>query len=400
VDRVPVAGPVDLPGSLDVFRRSGDDLLDRWDGQVWLRTLAAGGRTVGVAARPAGTVADPALLVTTEAGADPAVAGRALAGVFVTAPEALAELAAADPVVARIAARFPGVGPVLQPDLLTAVVRAISAQQITLRFAATLRARLARRYGHRHQVPVPPEVQGPPHEVPVPPHQVPVPPEVPGLWTAPRTPSGGGLPSRSGAPPSRGGGDRRPGDGPGPNAAEGGRPDPAAAEGTAAPGAGEVWSLDPERLAGATVADLRELQYSNAKATATIAFAGAMAGGRVDLVTLGGLEDEEVVERLVAFPGIGRWTAEWLLARTLGRARVVAGDLGVRKAVGAAYLDGRMPSEAEVRTVTAHWGPAAGVAQQLLLHWLSTEAPGRGGPRRAATGKRTATRPGRSSRRG
>jgi DNA-3-methyladenine glycosylase II len=106
------------------------------------------------------------------------------------------------------------------------------------------------------------------------------------------------------------------------------------------------------------------------------------------------------VERLVAFPGIGRWTAEWLLARTLGRPRVVAGDLGVRKAVGAAYLAGRMPSEAEVRAVTAHWGAAAGVAQQLLLHWLSTEAPGRGGPRRAATGSRTATRPGRSSRPG
>ena len=32
-----MAGPVDLAGSLDVFRRSGDDLLDRWDGQVWLR---------------------------------------------------------------------------------------------------------------------------------------------------------------------------------------------------------------------------------------------------------------------------------------------------------------------------------------------------------------------------
>jgi 3-methyladenine DNA glycosylase/8-oxoguanine DNA glycosylase len=68
----------------------------------------------------------------------------------------------------------------------------------------------------------------------------------------------------------------------------------------------------------------------------------------------------------------------------------VAGDLGVRKAVGAAYLDGRMPSEAEVRAVTAHWGPAAGVAQQLLLHWLAAEA----------IGTRSATRPGRSSGRG
>jgi DNA-3-methyladenine glycosylase II len=340
VDRVPVAGPVDLVGSLDVFRRSGDDLLDRWDGRVWLRSLTVDGAMVGAAARPVGTVADPALLVGAEAGADPRAAGRALAAGFVTAPEALAELAEADPVVARIAARFPGVGPVLQPDLLTAVVRAITAQQITLRFAAVLRGRLARRYGRRHQVPVGAvDTRGRP------------------------APESATLPHRGAAP------------GAGSLGAE-----PAA----------EVWSLDAGRLAGAAVADLRELQLSTSKAVATIAFAGAVAGGRVDLATLAGLDDEEVVQRLVAFPGIGRWTAEWLLARTLGRPRVVAGDLGVRKAVGAAYLDGRMPSEAEVRAATAHWGPAAGIAQQLLLHWLSVEA----------TASRSAARPGRSSRRG
>jgi DNA-3-methyladenine glycosylase II len=314
---VPVPGPVDLAGSLDVYRRSGDDLLDRWDGRVWLRAVAVGGAAVGAAARPAGTLADPVLLVEAEAGADAAAAGQALAGGFVTAPEALAELAAADPVVARIAARFPGVGPVLQPDLLCAVVRSISAQQITLRFAAVLRGRLARRYGRRHQV--------------------------------------------------------------------GGGPAPA-----------EVWSLDAGRLAGAEVAELRELQFSTSKSVAIVEFARAVASGRVELAELAGLADEEVVARLIAFPGIGRWTAEWLLARTLGRPRVVAGDLGVRKAVGAAYLDGRMPSEAEVRAVTGHWGPAAGVAQQLLLHWLSHDAPGRGGPRRAVRRSRTATRPGRS----
>jgi DNA-3-methyladenine glycosylase II len=322
---VPVPGPVDLAGSLDVLRRAGDDLLDRWDGRLWLRTVPLDGRMVGAAARPVGPPDGPALLVTTEGGAAPAAAGAVLAGAFPTAAEALAGLAAADPVVARIAARFPGIGPVLQPDLLTAVVRAISAQQITLGFAATLRGRLARRYGHRHQLPVPRPAPG----------------------------------------------------------------DPAAAE---------VWSLDAGLLARAEVADLRELQFSGAKAVAVVAFAAAVADGRVDLGTLAGLEDEEVVDRLVRFPGIGRWTAEWLLARTLGRPRVVAGDLGVRKAVGAAYLDGAMPSEAEVRAATAHWGPAAGVAQQLLLHWLSVEAPGRGGPRRPARARRSrsATRPGRS----
>ena len=159
---VPVAGPVDLAGSLDVLRRAGDDLLDRWDGRLWLRAVAIDGRMVAVAARPVPTGTGRVLLVSAGDGADPAAVGRVLAAAFPTAPEALAELAAADPVVARIAARFPGIGPVLQPDLLTAVVRAISAQQITLRFAATLRGRLARRYGRRHEVPVPGTAPGDP----------------------------------------------------------------------------------------------------------------------------------------------------------------------------------------------------------------------------------------------
>jgi len=306
-----LAGPLDVPGSLEGYRRSGDDLLDRWDGAVWLRVLPLDGRPVAVAARPVGTVSAPALRVATDVGADAAAAGRALASAFVTAPAALRELAAADPVVAAAADRWPGVRPVLQRDLLTAVVRSISAQQITLRFAAVLRARLARRFGVRHTVPVP---GGP----------------------APTTgPEGSGEPPRG------------------------------------APVDWEVWGLDAAALAGAEVAELRALQFSNAKAVAIVVFAGAVADGRLRLDELAELDDEQVVDRLVAFPGIGRWTAEWLLARTLGRPRVVAGDLGVRKAVGAAYLGGRMPSAAEVRAATAHWGAAAGVAQQLLLQWLA-----------------------------
>jgi DNA-3-methyladenine glycosylase II len=302
-----LAGPLDVPGSLEGYRRAGDDLLDRWDGAVWLRVLPLDGRPVAAAARPVGTVAAPALRVATDGGAG-AEAGRALADAFVTAPAALRELAAADPVIAAAAERWPGVRPVLQRDLLTAVVRSISAQQITLRFAAVLRARLARRFGVRHTVPLPDNCEG---------RSPPQPPR-PSALVNPST-------------------------------------------------TGEVWGLDAAALAGAEVAELRALQLSNAKAVAIVTIAGAVAAGRLRLDELAALDDEQVIERLVAFPGIGRWTAEWLLARTLGRPRVVAGDLGVRKAVGAAYLGGRMPSPAEVRAATAHWGAAAGVAQQLLL---------------------------------
>jgi len=104
-------------------------------------------------------------------------------------------------------------------------------------------------------------------------------------------------------------------------------------------------------------------------------FAAAVAEGRLDLDVLGALPDEEVIRRLTAIRGLGVWTAEWILARTLGRPRVVAGDLGVRKAVGLAYpcLGDLLPPEGAVRAATAHWGDAALLAQALALQELAVE---------------------------
>jgi DNA-3-methyladenine glycosylase II len=288
---VDLAGPLDVRASVEMFRRSGDDLLDRWDGEVLLRTVRLAGEAVAVAVRPLGGVDQPRATVTVEDPRHLDAAARAVQRFFATVPRAaLDALCQRDPVVHAAERLNPGVRPVLQRDPLTALVRSISAQQINLRFAATVRARLARRYGRRHVV-----------------------------------------------------------DG------------------------HEVYSLEPDTLAAASAADLRALQFTTRKAEYIIGVAGAVLGGSVEIAHLESLDDEQVIAALVTLPGIGRWTAEWLLARSLGRATVVAGDLGVRKAVGRAYRDGAMPSEREVREITAHWGEAAGVAQQLLLHVLAQD---------------------------
>ena len=74
---------------------------------------------------------------------------------------------------------------------------------------------------------------------------------------------------------------------------------------------------------------------------------------------------------MTAIRGIGRWSAEWALARCLARPKAVAaGDLGVQKAIGGAYL-GRRATEDEVRRLTAPWGDAANWATHLLLETLA-----------------------------
>lgn len=131
-----------------------------------------------------------------------------------------------------------------------------------------------------------------------------------------------------------------------------------------------VHVLQAHELASASAEDLRGLQLTYAKARAVVATARAATAGELRREDLERLDDEQVIEHLTELPGIGRWSAEWFLARTLGRPRVVAGDLGVRKAIGRLY-DLGMPSEDEVRRATLHWGAAATVAQTLALHDLA-----------------------------
>ncbi|HET7676747.1 MAG TPA: hypothetical protein VFK38_02765 [Candidatus Limnocylindrales bacterium] len=290
---VPLTAPLDVPGSIEPFRRWGDDLLDRWDGQRLLRTVRLAGRTIAVAAESAGSLDRPALRVWAAEVADAPAAGAALARTFVVAPASFAGLLGRDPVVADLERAHPGLRPVLVPDLFTALVRSISAQQVNLSWAATTRRRLAGAFGERHAV-----------------------------------------------------------------------------------GGGEVWSIAAERLATASPEEIRALQFTNAKARAIVAAAQALASGAVSQAELASLPDEAVIDRLVALPGVGRWTAEWILARTFGRPRVVAGDLGVRKAVARAYLGRDIASQDEVRSATAHWGESAAVAQALLLRSLVAEPPG------------------------
>ena len=286
--KVRFQGPLDIPASVESFRRWGDDLIDRWDGRVLVRTTQVAEETAPFTCTVAGTVDQPALKVTVRRQRHVQAIKQVVGTMFVSAPGPLAELAAADPVIARLEQRYRGIRPVLQVDLLTSLVRSISAQQVNLKWAATTRSRLARAFGRQHTV-----------------------------------------------------------------------------------GKHQVFSLDVDRIAAARVAELRALQFTTRKAEYIISLCAAVVDGTLNLSTLRDLPDAGVIARLMTLRGIGRWTAEWFLARTLGRPRVAAGDLGVRKAVGAAYLGGRLPSEAEVRELTAHWGAAAGVAQQLLLHALS-----------------------------
>jgi DNA-3-methyladenine glycosylase II len=121
---------------------------------------------------------------------------------------------------------------------------------------------------------------------------------------------------------------------------------------------GRVWAFPlRERLALASEEELFRLGFSRRKAE----YAIGLARSDLDLAELALLSAEEVKTRLTAVRGLGEWTADWFLARCLGRARAwPAGDLALRKAVRALYGD------VDVRAAGARFDPF----QNLTAHYL------------------------------
>jgi DNA-3-methyladenine glycosylase II len=119
-----------------------------------------------------------------------------------------------------------------------------------------------------------------------------------------------------------------------------------------------------ERLARTAEAELVGVGFSRRKAEYVV----GLARSDLDLDELAGLDDAAVVATVTAQRGLGRWSADWFLARALGRpAAWPAGDLGLRKAVSRFYGNGRVLSEAEVREIGDRFGAHANLAAHMLL---------------------------------
>jgi DNA-3-methyladenine glycosylase II len=131
-------------------------------------------------------------------------------------------------------------------------------------------------------------------------------------------------------------------------------------------------------VAAASDAELRAVGLSAAKAASLRDLAARTLDGRLQLDRLDELSDDEARTQLMAVREIGPWTADMFLLGQLGRPDVLpAGDLGIRRAVQAAYgLDG-VPTEGEVRRLSEAWRPYRSRATAYLYNslWAARAAP-------------------------
>jgi DNA-3-methyladenine glycosylase II len=129
----------------------------------------------------------------------------------------------------------------------------------------------------------------------------------------------------------------------------------------------------PEDLAPLETDDLRPHGFSFTKARTIIQTARAIVTGDLDLEALERLEDTAAIERLISLRGIGRWTAEYVLLRGLGRLHIFPGDdVGAHNKLRRLFGIDRPLDYETVQQLVGRWHPYAGVVYfHLLLDSLS-----------------------------
>jgi DNA-3-methyladenine glycosylase II len=84
------------------------------------------------------------------------------------------------------------------------------------------------------------------------------------------------------------------------------------------------------------------------------------------------MDDEAIIEELVAIRGIGRWTAEMFLIFHLMRPNVLPlDDVGLIQGISVNYFSGEPVSRAEAREVGDAWAPFRSVATWYI--WRSLD---------------------------
>ena len=127
--------------------------------------------------------------------------------------------------------------------------------------------------------------------------------------------------------------------------------------------------MAPEPLLATTPEALRADGVSRQKDRYLRALAEAVVTDELDLAALTTLDDDEVRRRLIARPGIGRWTADVYLLACLGRPDLwPIGDRALQVAAAEALDLDAVPVGEELEAIGARWRPHRSSAARILWH--------------------------------
>ena len=130
--------------------------------------------------------------------------------------------------------------------------------------------------------------------------------------------------------------------------------------------------LLPKDVEALPAAHLREAGLSARKCEYLLDLARHFVHGQVQEANWLQMDDDSIINELVAIRGIGRWTAEMFLIFHLMRPNVMPlDDLGLLKGISLSYFSGEPVSRAEAREVGDAWAPYRSVATWYI--WRSLD---------------------------
>lgn len=128
----------------------------------------------------------------------------------------------------------------------------------------------------------------------------------------------------------------------------------------------------PSQVLALEGARLREVGLSLRKVDYLLDLAQHFESGAVHVHDWQQMDDDAIIEELVAIRGIGRWTAEMFLIFYLLRPNVLPlDDVGLLRGISQSYFSGEPVSRAEAREVGDAWAPFRSVATWYI--WRSLD---------------------------
>jgi DNA-3-methyladenine glycosylase II len=125
----------------------------------------------------------------------------------------------------------------------------------------------------------------------------------------------------------------------------------------------------PQRMALASVEELRQCGLSQRKAEYIKSASTLIMEGKLDLEELKNYESaDEIIRELDKVKGVGVWTAEFTLLRGMQRLEALpADDLGLRRVISRYYCGGKALTGAQAREIAEGWGKWKGLAAYYLV---------------------------------
>ncbi len=130
--------------------------------------------------------------------------------------------------------------------------------------------------------------------------------------------------------------------------------------------------VTPASVLKMNIDDMRAAGLSVRKVEYLVDLALHFQDGKLSFKQWPDMDDEDIIDELVAVRGIGRWTAEMFLIFHLMRPNVLPlDDVGLINGISKNYFSGDTVSRSDAREVALAWAPFCSVATWYI--WRSLE---------------------------